>query len=124
MGRALIQASAELDGMACVAALEYPGHQALGMDAGMLAGIEPNQIILSDDAPGCANNADVWIEFSIPEPTLEHLAICVEHKGGDGNRHNWDRRCGKSGNCSGSENHSGSFCAEYECGRYAEFQAN
>jgi 4-hydroxy-tetrahydrodipicolinate reductase len=80
MGRALIQASAELDGMACVAALEYPGHQALGMDAGMLAGIEPNQIILSDDAPGCANNADVWIEFSIPEPTLEHLAICVEHK--------------------------------------------
>lgn len=78
MGRALIQASSERESTVCVSALEHNAHQALGMDAGMLAGIEPNGVVLSADAGACATVADVWIEFTVPEPTLEHLRICVE----------------------------------------------
>ena len=79
MGRALIGAAGESDGLSCVAALEYAGHAGLGMDSGMLAGVGNNDVTLVDDPGACAKAADVWVEFTLPEPTLEHLDVCVAH---------------------------------------------
>ena len=79
MGRALIGAVGESAGLKCAAALEHSGHAGLGMDSGMLAGVGINDIMLVDDAVACARTADVWIEFTLPQPTLEHLDVCVAH---------------------------------------------
>ena len=80
MGRALLGAAAELDGLVCSAALEHPGHAALGMDSGLMAGCGANGIDLRDDPEACASASDVWIEFTGPEPTLAHLESCVRQK--------------------------------------------
>lgn len=53
------------------AALEAPGHPSLGQDAGQLAGLGPLDVPVSDDLG--AAEADVLIEFTLPEPTLAHL---------------------------------------------------
>jgi 4-hydroxy-tetrahydrodipicolinate reductase len=79
MGRALIGAAGESAGLRCAAALEYSAHPGLGMDSGLLAGVGSNDITLVDDAVACASLADVWIEFTLPGPTLEHLDVCVAH---------------------------------------------
>ena len=50
MGRALLGAAAELDGLVCSAALEqHGGSAALGMDSGLMAGCGANGIDLRDD---------------------------------------------------------------------------
>jgi 4-hydroxy-tetrahydrodipicolinate reductase len=77
MGRALLTAATELEGITCSAALEQSGHAALSMDSGMMAGCGANGVSLRDDARACAEIADVWIEFTRPEPTLAHLDDCI-----------------------------------------------
>lgn len=79
MGRALIQAVTDLDGMHCAAALEYSGHPAIGMDSGMLAGVAANSVALGADAQAAAEGSGVWIEFTLPQPTLEHVETCRRH---------------------------------------------
>ena len=49
MGRQVIAAVAEDDEIAVSGALEAPGHPALGGDAGALAGLPDNKIIITDD---------------------------------------------------------------------------
>ena len=78
MGRALVSAAAEADGVRCAAALEHAGHDCLGMDSGMLAGVGTNDVMLGADAEAAAAAVDVWVEFSLPAPTLEHAALCAE----------------------------------------------
>lgn len=79
MGRALIQAVADLEGMRCAGALEYDTHPALGMDSGMLAGVAANGVSLSCDVEHIAAQGDVWIEFTLPQPTLAHVESCRRH---------------------------------------------
>lgn len=77
MGRALIEAGARADGMSVTAAVERAGSPALGSDAGELAGVGRLGIAVSDrlDPAGF----DVLIDFTRPEPTLEHLETCVRN---------------------------------------------
>ena len=74
MGRAIVQACAESEGVRLAAALERPGSPALGADAGELAGVGTLGVTVGSDP--AAAPFDVLIEFSLPEPTLEHLAVC------------------------------------------------
>ncbi len=46
-------------------------------DLGILAGLEPTGIRVSDDAPAVLANANVAIEFSTPEATLQHSELCA-----------------------------------------------
>jgi len=74
MGRALIEAVTEAEDRVVTAALERPGSPALGADAGVLAGLAANVVLLGDDL--AAANFDVLIDFTLPEATLENLAVC------------------------------------------------
>ena len=49
MGRAVLRAVAEAPGCKLASALEARGHPDLGQDAGVLAGLAPLGVVLTDD---------------------------------------------------------------------------
>lgn len=75
MGRALVEALAHAVDMQLVAALEQPGHPALGRDAGETAGLRC-EVPVSTDLKQATGASDVLIDFTRPEATLSHLAAC------------------------------------------------
>ncbi len=81
MGRALLEALAGAPDLRLHAALDRPGHPALGRDAGELIGNPiggPLGAVVSDDVAAALDGADVLIDFTRPEATLHHLALCRE----------------------------------------------
>jgi 4-hydroxy-tetrahydrodipicolinate reductase len=76
MGRNLIQACHETEGVELTAALEHPGSPLLGSDAGELAGIGSTGVRLGADLEAVLDEFDVLIDFTRPEPTLANLAVC------------------------------------------------
>lgn len=76
MGRALLAAAQGRPDLAVTAALEAPGHPALAQDAGVLAGIGALGVPLTADLGAALARCAVLIEFTRPEPTLAHLAVC------------------------------------------------
>lgn len=76
MGRTLIQACHETDGIELTAALEHSEHPLLGSDAGELAGIGRTGVTLGADLGAVLDTFDVLIDFTRPEPTLANLAAC------------------------------------------------
>jgi 4-hydroxy-tetrahydrodipicolinate reductase len=62
-------------GLRLVAALEAPGHRALGRDAGEVAGAGVLGVPLTADAAAAITRDRVLIEFSVPEASLEHLRL-------------------------------------------------
>ncbi|WP_210080884.1 4-hydroxy-tetrahydrodipicolinate reductase [Pantoea endophytica] len=79
MGRNLIQAVQQAEGVALGAALTRSGSSLLGVDAGELAGMGKTGVIVSDDLQKVVNDFDVLIDFTRPEGTLEYLAFCRQH---------------------------------------------
>ncbi|WP_435947163.1 4-hydroxy-tetrahydrodipicolinate reductase [Dryocola sp. BD586] len=79
MGRQLIQAALQLEGVQLGAALERPGSSLLGSDAGELAGVAKTGVAVSDSLDKVVNDFDVFIDFTRPEGTLSHLAFCLQH---------------------------------------------
>lgn len=79
MGRNLIQAVQQAEGVALGAALARSGSSLLGVDAGELAGLGKTGVIVSDDLQKVVNDFDVLIDFTRPEGTLEYLAFCRQH---------------------------------------------
>lgn len=75
MGRALIEALARSADQRLAAALEMPGNACLGKDAGELIGA-PCGVAIRADAEAALANCDVLVDFTRPEGTLAHLAIC------------------------------------------------
>ncbi|MFG1221733.1 4-hydroxy-tetrahydrodipicolinate reductase [Xanthobacter wiegelii] len=70
MGRTLIRAIAESEGLKLVGALEYAGSAHLGEDAGLMAGAGPNGVTVESDVAPSLNGADVVIDFSTPAATV------------------------------------------------------
>ncbi|MBZ6394441.1 MULTISPECIES: 4-hydroxy-tetrahydrodipicolinate reductase [Pantoea] len=79
MGRNLIQATQQTEAVELGAALARPGSSLIGSDAGELAGIGKNGIIIADDLRAVIDDFDVLIDFTRPEGTLDYLAVCREH---------------------------------------------
>lgn len=80
MGRALIQAIDADPALQLSGALERPGSDLLGTDAGLLAGIGPRQVLLSDDRAAVCAASDLLIDFSVPQATLALLPECRAHR--------------------------------------------
>lgn len=80
MGRQLIQAITQTKGVVLGAAVERPGSSLVGSDAGELAGAGLLNITVNDDLTKVIDDFDVLIDFTRPEGTLEHLAICRTHR--------------------------------------------
>ena len=80
MGKALIRLMQDSDELQLAAAIEQSGHDALGTDAGTLAGVDAAGITLSDDLAGVAANLDLLLDFTIAPATASHLETCRQHK--------------------------------------------
>ena len=79
MGRMIIESILQDGEATLVSAIEQPGTGAIGKDAGELVGT-PCGVPVSIDAEAGIAQADCLIDFTRPEGTLEHLAICRRHK--------------------------------------------
>jgi 4-hydroxy-tetrahydrodipicolinate reductase len=77
MGRMLVEAIVNSADTRLVGALDLPGSPALGSDAGAFLGRVTGVTITADLHQGLAG-ADVLIDFTRPEGTLAHLAVCRE----------------------------------------------
>ncbi|HHH39146.1 MAG TPA: 4-hydroxy-tetrahydrodipicolinate reductase [Sedimenticola sp.] len=76
MGRTLIEAVGNARGLTLGAATERPGSSLVGSDAGELAALGRNGVILNDDLGAVTDAFDVVIDFTTPDATLAHLEIC------------------------------------------------
>jgi 4-hydroxy-tetrahydrodipicolinate reductase len=77
MGRMLVEAVANADDCRLSGALDVPQSPALGQDASAFLGRASGVAITADLATGLAG-ARVLIDFTRPEGTLAHLAVCRE----------------------------------------------
>jgi 4-hydroxy-tetrahydrodipicolinate reductase len=75
MGRTLIEAVLTAEDAELAAALEHPSSPFIGKDAGELIGA-PCGVPVSADIDAALSKADCLIDFTRPEGTLEHLAVC------------------------------------------------
>ena len=78
MGNRIIACLAGLPDLRLVAALEAPGHAAIGRDAGDLAGIGKAGVSVGADATAEITRDRVLIEFSVPEASLAHLRLVAQ----------------------------------------------
>jgi 4-hydroxy-tetrahydrodipicolinate reductase len=70
MGRAVIRAIAETDGVVLAGALDAPSGGSIGQDSGELAGLGRNGVAVSADAPALLAGTDGVVDFMIPAATV------------------------------------------------------
>src|ERR1700748_702368 len=78
MGRTLTRVISETPGAVLAGALEAPGSELLGKDAGVLAGLPANGITLSADLWALSKEADGILDFTVPAATIANVAIAAE----------------------------------------------
>ncbi len=71
MGSRIISLMAESDDFQLVGAIEAPGHPALGQPVNLSGG----ELMIEDDLNKLLGGADVIVEFSLPQASLEHLDL-------------------------------------------------
>lgn len=76
MGKTLIEAIQQSDGVCLSAAIVEPGSSLIGADAGELAGVGKLGVALVGSLQQVIDAFDVLIDFTAPAVTLENLAIC------------------------------------------------
>lgn len=77
MGQMLIEAVSQADDCVLSGALDIPGSPALGKDAGAQLGLHTGVAITSDLGAGLSG-AQVLIDFTRPEGTMQHLQVCLD----------------------------------------------
>src|SRR6201997_1567900 len=78
MGRTLTRVISETQGAVLAGALEAPGSELLGKDAGVLAGLPANDIKLSADLWALSKEADGILDFTVPGATIANVAIAAQ----------------------------------------------
>ncbi len=76
MGQRIIVAAREA-GCEISGALERPGHELLGQDAGLFAGCGLLGVALTDDLNAVVAGCDVLIDFTSPKVSLKNLEVCA-----------------------------------------------
>ena len=79
MGRALISVAKEQQ-LNLTAATVRTGSELIGVDAGDLAGVGKLELTLTATNLDTVKQADIWIDFTMPEPMLAHLQLAVKAK--------------------------------------------
>ncbi|MGR6981468.1 4-hydroxy-tetrahydrodipicolinate reductase [Testudinibacter sp. P27/CKL/0425] len=77
MGRQLIQAVNNAEGVVLGVALERAGSSLVGTDAGELAGVGKLNVAVSDNLAAVVDQFDLLIDFTRPEATVGYLDFCV-----------------------------------------------
>jgi 4-hydroxy-tetrahydrodipicolinate reductase len=75
MGRLLVQLTLEEPTATLVAAVEAPGHPALGRDAGEVAGLTPAGVPLVDTYAPPADS--ITLDFTAPAAALRHIEVAA-----------------------------------------------
>ena len=75
MGRNLVVACDEADDLKLTQALERQDNPSIGTDSGILAGLEPNKVLIGDRLDPQA--FDTLIDFTHPSATTKHVDFCV-----------------------------------------------
>jgi 4-hydroxy-tetrahydrodipicolinate reductase len=78
MGRTLVKAISDMPELRVTGALEQRGSPLIGQDAGVLAGLPPSGLTLTDDVKALAAEADGIIDFTVPASTLALLDVAAE----------------------------------------------
>ncbi|MCG8393679.1 MAG: 4-hydroxy-tetrahydrodipicolinate reductase [Pseudomonadales bacterium] len=76
MGRILIEATLANPDTSLAAAVDVPGSSLIGTDAGELVGQGNAGVVLADDLAAVVNDADVFIDFTVPEATVKNIQVC------------------------------------------------
>jgi len=77
MGRRVIALLSEQEDCRLVCALEQPGHESLGRDAGDVAGVGRLDVGISDRMPLGEEEPDVVVDFSAPEGCVDRSRECA-----------------------------------------------
>ena len=77
MGQTLIEALAASADLVLAAAFDVPGSAGIGSDAGAFLG-RPSGVVVGADARAALAASEVLIDFTRPQGTLAHLALCRE----------------------------------------------
>jgi 4-hydroxy-tetrahydrodipicolinate reductase len=80
MGRAVAMALAEEAGLRLVGASCSPSSRSLGCDAGEAMGGSRSNVLVTAQPAAAVENADVAIDFTLPEATRANLQACVARK--------------------------------------------
>lgn len=78
MGSLIARLVTETEGLTLSAALERPGHPALGRDAGELAATGPLGVFIGDDLRAAYGVSDTLIDFTSAEASLAHARVAAE----------------------------------------------
>ncbi len=78
MGRTLVKAVAEIEGLVLAGALEQAGSRFVGHDSGELAGLGKTGIALVSEPATALLNADGVVDFTIPAATRDLAARAAE----------------------------------------------
>src|SRR5487761_2442723 len=78
MGRTIVKAITEAQGVTVCAALERAGSAALGKDTGELAGVGPLGVPVTGDALTAVGDADGIVDFTAPAATVEMAALVAQ----------------------------------------------
>ncbi|MDH3229116.1 MAG: 4-hydroxy-tetrahydrodipicolinate reductase [Alphaproteobacteria bacterium] len=78
MGRMLVRQAGENRDCALAGATERPDSEAVGQDAGMLAGIGEIGVAVGDDAAAMIAHVDAVIDFTAPGATVAHAALAAQ----------------------------------------------
>lgn len=79
MGRSLIEAISQTDGLQLGAAIEIPGSSLIGADAGELAGLGKSGVSLVDHLDKVRDDFDILIDFTVPQASIANASWCAEH---------------------------------------------
>lgn len=79
MGQNLVRAIAATPNLTLGAALEHATSDFIGIDAGVVAGIGAQNVVIGCDLPVLIDDFDVLIDFSRPAPCLAALELCVAY---------------------------------------------
>jgi 4-hydroxy-tetrahydrodipicolinate reductase len=78
MGKSLIRAVSETPGVVLHAAIERAGSPFLGQDSGVVAGLMPNGVPVTEDALTAFVKAQGVLDFTAPAATVEFAALAAQ----------------------------------------------
>ncbi|MBN1255411.1 MAG: 4-hydroxy-tetrahydrodipicolinate reductase [Deltaproteobacteria bacterium] len=79
MGRMIVNAIQNSDGITCAGAIEIPGHPSQGQDVGVLAGVGELGVTIEDNLKSVIQQGAVVIDFTTAEASLKNMEIAAQH---------------------------------------------
>lgn len=80
MGQMLVRTVAASEGCLVAGGSERPGAAAIGIDVGVVAGLDPLGLAVTDDARQLFAVADAMLEFTSPAATVAHAEMAAKSK--------------------------------------------